>query len=248
MPFSGKTYWIIGASEGLGRALAQALAAKGAKLILSARSEEKLAELAASLPTTVRPLPLDVTDLAQMAKIAETPPAVDGMVYAAGVYWPMRTSEINRNEARQMIDINLTGAINATSAVMGDFLARDAGHLVYIGSLSAYRGLPGAIGYCASKAGLRSLAESVRADLHQTNVKVQIIHPGFIKTRLTDKNDFAMPFIQTPERAAHEVLRAMSKSRFESAFPRPFSWLFQLGAYLPSWLYFRLFGAKNSDF
>ncbi|MEX0337748.1 MAG: SDR family NAD(P)-dependent oxidoreductase, partial [Arenibacterium sp.] len=144
-------------------------------------------------------------------------------------------------EAEAMADINFTGLVRAMGVVVPDMVARDAGHVVITGSLSAFRGLPGAIGYAASKAGTLALAESMYADLRKTGVQVQVANPGFIRTRLTDKNDFTMPFIMEPDDAAQAMFEHMNTDRFKHSFPSPFSWLFRLSTLLPDSIYFRLF-------
>jgi len=127
-------------------------------------------------------------------------------------------------------------------ACVPQMVARDHGHIVITGSLSGFRGLPGAIGYAASKAGTLALAESLHADLWRTGVRVQLANPGFIKTRLTDKNDFKMPFLMTPEEAAQEMFELMcDDGAFARHFPRVFSWLFRGSRFLPNWAYYRLF-------
>jgi short-subunit dehydrogenase len=148
----------------------------------------------------------------------------------------------NGAQALAMADINFTGAFRVLDQVMEAFLAHDAGHIVLTGSLSGFCGLPGAIGYGPSKAGIMALAQSLRADLHRTGIKVQLANPGFIKTRLTDKNTFPMPFIISPEQAADHMLRHMETTRFQYSFPRLFSWVFRGGRFLPERLYFKIFG------
>ena len=121
------------------------------------------------------------------------------------------------------------------AAVLPAMVARGAGHLVITGSLSGFRGLPGALGYAASKAGVMALAESLYADLRGTGVRVQLANPGFIRTRLTAKNDFSMPFLMEPEQAAAEMLALMKSGRFKRSFPMVFSWLFR-GSAIPAGL------------
>ena len=147
----------------------------------------------------------------------------------------------NADEADAMADINFTGLIRAMGVVVPDMVARDAGHIVITGSLSAFRGLPGAIGYAASKAGNKALAESMYADLRKTGIQVQLANPGFIRTRLTDKNEFSMPFIMEAEDVARTMFEFMNTERFEISFARPFAWLFRLSRIMPGWLYYRLF-------
>ncbi len=242
----GKRYWLVGASEGLGRALAHRMSAAGADLILSARDGGTLAALAAELPGQSQILPMDATDPDQVADAVAQLGRIDGLVYLAGVYWPMKAIDWDSARAAQMITVNVNGAIHAVGAVLPQMLARGGGHIVLTGSLSAYRGLPGAIGYGASKAAIMSLAESMHCDLHHTGVDVQLANPGFIRTRLTDKNDFKMPFLMEPDAAARAMLKHMESDRFAVDFPWMFSTVFRLSRLLPEFLYVRLFGARGA--
>jgi short-subunit dehydrogenase len=239
--FAGKTYWLVGASEGLGLALARCLSEAGAKLVLSARNEATLHEAAASLPGKVTILPLDVGASDSVTEAAAQLPDLDGMVFLAGVYWPMRAQDWDAKAAEAMANINFTGCLRTVGAALPAMVAKDRGHIVITGSLSGFRGLPGAIGYAASKAGTMVLAESLYADLRKSGITVQLANPGFIRTRLTAKNDFTMPFIMDPDAAAAIMFRHMSGSRFKISFPTVFSWLFRGGNFLPDWLYYRLF-------
>ncbi|GAW35917.1 putative oxidoreductase [Roseovarius sp. A-2] len=240
--WQGKRYWLVGASEGLGAALAHKISAAGAEVIVSARNAERLEELVQSLPGRARAVAMDARDGASVTEAAAEVGAVDGLVYLAGVYWPMPATEWQAGEVTAMADVNFTGAVRVLGAVIPGMVARDAGHVVLTGSLSGFRGLPGAIGYTASKAGVMNLAESMRADLWRTGVRVQLANPGFIKTRLTDKNNFKMPFLMSPEDAAQEMFELMcDDSAFQRHFPRLFSYLFRLSRFLPDWAYYRLF-------
>jgi short-subunit dehydrogenase len=242
--FRGKRYWLIGASEGLGLALAQKLSAAGAELILSARTEDSLNAAVATLPGPATILPVDVGSSDSVTAAASQLPDLDGMVFLAGVYWPMRAQDWDAKAAEAMADINFTGCIRAVGAALPAMVAKNRGHVVITGSLSGFRGLPGAIGYAASKAGTMVLAESLHADLRKTGVTVQLANPGFIRTRLTAKNDFTMPFIMEPEAAADILFRHMERGGFKISFPTVFSWLFRGGNFLPDALYYRLFPPK----
>lgn len=239
--FAGKTYWLIGASEGLGAALAGKLSAAGANLVLSARNKERLKEVCAALPGKAVAVPMDVGVADDVNRAAQEAGDVDGVVFLAGVYWPFAASDWDADKANAMADINFTGAVRVMGAVVPNFVARDSGHIVLTGSLSGFRGLPGAIGYCASKAGVMSLAESMYADFRKTGIRVQLANPGFVRTRLTDKNDFNMPFIMSPDEAADQMMELMRSRRFKKSFPRLFSLLFRGSQFLPDWLYYRLF-------
>jgi len=236
----GKTYWIVGASEGLGRALAKALDAQGLQLVLSARNSDRLQDLAAQLHSA-RALPMDVGDPASVAAAAEELGVIDGMIYCAGQYEPMTAHNWEADAVEAMWQVNFAGAARVLGHVLPQFIEEDQGHIVLIGSLAGHRGLPGAIGYGASKAALMHLGENLYADLRNTAIKIQVVNPGFIKTRLTEKNAFKMPFIQVPEKAAEHVVGAMRGNRFSTSFPAPFSWLFTVGRYLPGFLFYRIF-------
>lgn len=238
--FEGKTYWLVGASEGLGRSLALKLAGAGARLCLSARCEDRLQELAEELGgDTVAP-PLDARDAESVAAAFDTLPRLDGVIYNAGVYEPTSAQEWDANTVEAMCDINFTGAARVMGKAVPALVEQGGGHIVIVGSLAAFGGLPGAIGYAASKAGAASLAESIRVDLPAPAFNVQLMNPGFIKTRLTDKNDFEMPHLMTPDEAAEYVFKAMQGTRFRTSFPPAFAWRFRLAGLFPDWLYFRV--------
>ena len=239
--WAGKRYWLVGASEGLGAALAHKMSAAGVQLVLSARNEDKLKELAASLPGKSEVVTVDVSDSESVKAAANAVGDIDGVVQIAGVYWPFGAKSWDADQATMMADINFTGAMRLMGAVVPKFVERDAGHIVLTGSLSGFRGLPGAAAYTSSKAGVMTLAESLYADLRKTNVKVQLVNPGFVKTRLTDKNDFNMPFIMEPDEAAREFFEHMNTDAFKRSFPKLFSWVFRGSQFLPDWLYYRLF-------
>lgn len=240
-PLVGKRYWLVGASEGLGLALARKMVNVGAEVIVSARNAERLAEVVEDLGGLAQAVPVDVADRASIEAAASEAGEIDGMVFLAGVYWPMSAQEWRADEAETMADINFTGAVRTVGAVLPAMVERGKGHIVLTGSLSGFRGLPGAIGYGASKAAVMSLAETMYADLRSSGVDVQLANPGFIKTRLTDKNDFKMPFLMAPEDAAEAMLVLMRTRAFKANFPYGFGAMFRLSQFLPDWAYYRLF-------
>ncbi len=240
--WQGKRYWLVGASAGLGAALAHKISSAGAEVIVSARSEGKLAELVDALPGKASYQAMDVQDIDSIRAAVTAVGDVDGIVYLAGAYWPFGAKAWEADHATAMIDVNLTGLVRVLGEVVPGMVAKDAGHIVITSSLTAFRGLPRSIGYTASKAGTMSLAECMYADLRKTGVKVQVINPGFIKTQLTEKNDFKMPFLMEPEAAAQEVFEHMNSDRFKKSFPFAFSMLFRIAQFLPDSLYYRIFG------
>ncbi|GAA5079938.1 SDR family NAD(P)-dependent oxidoreductase [Roseibacterium beibuensis] len=243
--WSGKRYWLIGASEGLGRSLAHQMSRTGVDLVLSARSEDRLQELVADLPGKASYVPIDIADRGSVEAAAKEVGEIDGVVFLAGVYWPIAATEWDAEKVEAMFDINLTGAVRVLGQVVPRFVEKGEGHIVLTGSLSGYRGLPGAIGYSASKAGLFSLAESLHGDLRGTDIHVQIINPGFIRTRLTDKNDFKMPAILEPDEAGRVFFEKMNGGSFASHFPWAFGMIFKLSQLMPAWMYFPLFFKKG---
>jgi len=238
----GKRYWIVGASEGLGRALAHRMSAAGAELVLSARSEDRLRDLVAELPGRALAVACDVASMDSVRAAATQAGELDGVVFLSGVYWPQAAQDWDADQVAAMCDVNFTGCARVLGAVVPGMVARDRGHVVLTGSLSGFRGLPGSIGYSASKAGVMALAECMQADLRKTGVQVQVANPGFIKTRLTEKNDFSMPFLMTPEQAAEAMFDHMQTDTFKVSFPWLFSLLFRGGQLMPDWLWYRLMG------
>jgi short-subunit dehydrogenase len=221
--FQNKTYWIVGASEGLGRALAIQLAKVGAKVIISARSEERLIGLSEEIGSNTMVLPMDVSDRSSVQKAcSKLPRSLDGFIFVSGVYWHMSASSWDEIKAEEMVDINLVGAMRCLAHLVPKFINQGFGHIVLTGSIAGYRGLPGSVGYCASKAGLMSLAETLKIDLAKNKIDVQLLNPGYIKTRLTDKNPYKKIYVMTPEKAAEFSLSHMRSSRFQSSFPRGF--------------------------
>ena len=139
-----------------------------------------------------------------------------------------------------MAQVNYVGTMKLMSTILPRFTSRDRGHIVLTGSLAGFRGLPGAAPYSSSKAGVMSLAESLHADLRGTGVDVQLVNPGFVRTPLTDRNPFPMPFLMDVEPAARRVVRAVAGDRFEITFPRRFAFLMKVLRALPYGLFFAL--------
>ena len=239
--WTAKRYWLVGASDGLGAALAHKLSRAGAEVIVSARSEDKLKALVEELPGRATYQTIDVADNDSVIEAAKAVGDVDGVVFLAGVYWPFGAKEWDADQANAMADINFTGLMRVMGQVVPMMVARDSGHIVITSSLTGFRGLPGSVAYTASKAGTMSLAECMYADLRKTGVQVQVVNPGFIKTQLTDKNDFKMPFLMEPEEAAQAVFEHMSTDKFKKSFPWVFSLVFRLSQFFPDSIYYRIF-------
>ncbi|MGH1465028.1 MAG: SDR family NAD(P)-dependent oxidoreductase [Cognatishimia sp.] len=230
-----ETIWIIGASDGIGTALAREWAHRGARLILSARSQDRLEYLAAELGPQHIPLALDVSDRdcidAAAAKISEISP-LDRVVHLAALYDPGKITDLASDTAAQIVTTNLTGSFHI--AQLAPSLLRAGGQLALCGSVAGYIGLPQGQIYSATKAGVIKLAESLRAEL-SGSVDVRLINPGFVDTRLTQRNTFEMPAMMTPEAAAHAIIYGLNTRRFEIHFPRRLTWGLKLLSALPYW-------------
>jgi len=241
MPMPWKTAWIIGASTGIGRQIALDLAKAGVQVAISARSEAKLAELQVQSDLLL-PFPLDIGDANAISKAyaqmsAQTGP-VDLVIVCAAVWHPMDAKGFDVAKAKQSFDINVGGVHNVLGTVMPSFIERGKGHIAIVASVAGYRGLPQAAAYGSTKAALISLAESLYPDLLRYGVNVSIVNPGFVETPMTEKNDFPMPFIMTPEAASKRIIDGLRKRKFEIAFPWRFVAFLKLARILPYPAYF----------
>ncbi|MCR8726146.1 SDR family NAD(P)-dependent oxidoreductase [Frigidibacter sp. ROC022] len=227
--------WIIGASEGIGAALARAWAGQGARLILSARSSGRLDELSAEFGPGHVALPLDVGDRgsidAAVERIAATGP-LDRVVHLAALYDPGRVEELDPERAARIVTVNLTGSFHV--AQVAPRLLRRGGQLALCGSVAGYIGLPQGQIYSATKAGVINLAESLHVE-QAGRLDVRLISPGFVDTRLTRRNDFDMPGIVSAETAARAIIAGLNRRRFEVHFPRRLTFGLKLLAAMPYW-------------
>jgi short-subunit dehydrogenase len=167
-------------------------------------------------------------------------PRVDLVLVVAGTHQEVRAWQLREQDARALLDVNLMGPINVTAAIVGDLIGQGTGALAIVSSVAAYRGLPKALVYGASKAALVNFAEALYLDLRPRNVGVYLVMPGFVKTPLTDRNDFVMPHLISAEEAAREILGGLRAGRFEIHFPRAFTWRLKLLRLLPYRWYFPL--------
>ena len=238
--------WITGASMGIGEALARRLAQDGAQVIASARSADRLAAVAAASDGRIVAEPLDVTDhaavLAAVERIEAERGPIDVAVLNAGSHQPVTAAEFTADGLRRLMELNVFGVASCLEALMPRMIARGRGRIAVVASVAGYRGLPTSAYYGATKAALINLAESLKFDLDRAGVMLQLIDPGFVRTPLTDKNDFPMPFLITAELAADRIAQGLKSGRFEIAFPRPFVLFLKLLRILPYALYFPLVG------
>jgi short-subunit dehydrogenase len=232
--------WLIGASSGIGLALAKALAVLGAHVIVSARNEAALIALAREYPQC-QVLALDVTDAHAVQAAAHTIVAeqpLDLVCYCVGQYQPMRATAFDSNIAQQLTEVNLVGAYHVLNAVIPHMLANKQGHLSLVSSVAGYRGLPQSIAYGPAKAALINLAETLYIDLKPQGLDVSVINPGFVQTPMTDQNDFEMPALISAEEAAQHILQGWMRGEFEIHFPKRFTRWLKLLQLLPYRWYF----------
>ncbi len=237
--------WIVGASEGIGAALAIRLAKDGKRCAVSARSGDRLDALVKTFAGTGHlAIVADVSDSASLAAayahIEAEWGGLDTMIYSAGAYEPMSAKQLNIGSVETMLDTNLTGAFRAVAVVLPTMLARGQGRIVLLGSVAGYRGLGNAMGYGASKAGINHFAENLKLDLSDTAIRVQLVSPGFVRTRLTEKNTFHMPFLMEAEASADAIADGLLSAKFEIHFPKKLSLFLKLLSVLPAPLYFRM--------
>jgi NAD(P)-dependent dehydrogenase (short-subunit alcohol dehydrogenase family) len=243
----GKRVWLLGASSGIGAALARALLSEGARVAVSARSAAKLEALVRDRPAGLV-LPCDVADPGSIAAAWQSLlhhwQGVDLAIYIAGDYVPMRAWALDMAAAQRMIDVNLVGAVNFAACVVPQLLAQDnapvKGEIAFVASVAGYRGLPKSLIYGPTKAALINFAEALAIDLQPRGVGVRLINPGFVATPLTAGNDFAMPALQSSEEAAASIIAGYRSSAFEIHFPKRFTYVMKLLALLPARLYFPL--------
>lgn len=228
----GRRVWLVGASTGIGAAFARALAAQGAMLAVSARSGDKLRELGIDGALI---LPCDATDAASLHAAHEALRAawgeVDLAVYLAGDYVPMRADDFDLAIAEKVVAVNFNGAMRLAATVLPRLSS--GGGIAFAASAAGYRGLPKALAYGPSKAALIHFAECLWYDLNPKGIGVWVVNPGFVATRLTDRNDFAMPALLTPEQAAVAMVQGFASGHFEIHFPRRFTRVMKLIAHLP---------------
>lgn len=239
--WQGKRVWIVGASSGIGEALAQRLRREGARLALTARDEDALRKVAAPGELV---LPADVTDVESLRAandlLLRQFGGVDLVVYCAGVYTPMRAWEIDLPVVRETIEINLLGVYNLLNLVIPTFSETGSGAICLVSSVAGYSGLPKALAYGPSKAALNNLVQILYTDLAPRGIGVYLVNPGFVATRLTRKNDFRMPSLMTPESAADAIVAGLARGRFEIRFPNMFTFWMKSLSRLPDRLRFYL--------
>ena len=239
-----KKIWITGASSGIGRALAIKYANEGWVVAASARRVELLNEL--SKNKNIRSFPLDVgkfDDVKEVfSKIIKSLNQIDLCIFSSGIYERHLEKEINVESIKKTFEINYLGTVNCVKAVESYFKNKKEGHLAIVSSPVGYRGLPKSTGYTPSKAALNNFTQGIYFDFKRSNVKITLISPGFIKTPLTDKNEFPMPFLRSADYAANKIFDGLKKNTFEIIFPPQIAFMYWIFRILPNRIYNFLIG------
>jgi short-subunit dehydrogenase len=240
----GACVWLTGASSGIGEALAYELAQRGAKVAVTARRAEVLDAMVERIRAqggSVASFPGDVLDLEQMKRIVGDIEAtfgpIDLAIPNAGTHVFTVPEQFNSQEYLSLMQINFGGMLHCIEAVLPGMLQRGKGAIAPMASLAGYRGLPRAAAYGASKAAMIHFSESIRFHLRSKGIVISIVNPGFVKTPLTDKNDFRMPFLVTAEKAAKIICNGIERGKREIAFPFPFNWVLKIARVLPDPVY-----------
>ena len=241
-----KTIWITGGSTGIGKALAIKFANKGWNVAVSARRVELLDELSKNYEN-ISSFPLDVTDKTKCIEVFNQIKTnfenIDICFFSTGTWNPKKEKEIDVEQMEDVFKVNFFGTVNSIKAVEQYYRERKNGIITIVSSIAGYRGLPNSTGYGPSKSALNNLTESLYFDFKRYNVRVCLVSPGFIKTPMTDKNDFKMPFLKTPEFAADQIYDGLiNKNVFEIHFPKALTLTLKFFSFLPSKLYFKLVG------
>ena len=236
----GKRVWLVGASTGIGRALAEQLHALGATVIVSARKMDALQAFADQHPGSIA-LPLDVSEGPAVKAAAEAAMAagpLDLVCYCAGHYQAMRATAIDLPDLLRHHEVNTVGALHVLAAITPAMVARGQGHISLVSSVAGFRGLPQSLAYGPTKAALINLAETLYLDLQPRGLGVSVINPGFVETPLTAQNEFHMPALISPQQAAQAILQGWAKGEFDIHFPKRFTLVMKLLRLLPYRLYF----------
>ena len=241
-----KIIWITGGSTGIGKALAIKFASKGWNVAISARRENLLKEISDN-NENIYGFPLDVTDKLKCKEVFEQIKnkfgGVDICFFSTGTWNPIKEKDIDVKQIEDVFKVNFFGTLNSIKAVEEYFKTKKRGIITIVSSIAGYRGLPNSTGYGPSKSALNNLAESLYFDFKRSNVRVCLVSPGFIKTPMTDKNDFKMPFLKTTEYAAEKIYDGLiNKNIFEIHFPKSLTLILKVLSFVPSKIYFGLVG------
>ena len=235
-----KKVWITGASSGIGKAVAEKFAKENWKVAISARREELLNEMAKD--KNIFAYPTDVTDQDKIQetfnKILKDFGNIDLCIFSSGTYERKSEKGLNVGNIKKVMEVNFLGVVSCVKTVQEYFQNKKSGHISIVSSPVGYRGLPKSSGYTASKASLNNFTQGMYFDFKKFNVRVTLISPGFIKTALTDKNEFKMPFLKNTNYAAEKIYNGLvNKKDFEIIFPPQIALIYKIFQILPNRVY-----------
>ncbi len=235
-----KKVWITGASSGIGKAVAEKFAKENWKVAISARREELLNEMAKN--KNIFAYPTDVTNQDKIQetfnKILQDFGSIDLCIFSSGTYERKSEKGLNVDNIKKVMEVNFLGVVSCVKAVQEYFQIKKSGHISIVSSPVGYRGLPKSSGYTASKASLNNFTQGIYFDFKRFDVRVTLISPGFIKTALTDKNEFKMPFLKNTSYAAEKIYDGLiNKKAFEIIFPPPIALIYKIFQILPNRVY-----------
>ena len=246
--YNNKNILVIGGSFGIGEELCKELSNLGSNLAIVARSKDKIDNLCKTLNGKHLSIATDVSKKSDLNKLSATLgkkwKKIDIAIFCVGTYQPMNIDNFDLQKAENIIDINLNSFLNFIDSFLPLLKEKKISHLAIISSVAGYFGMPNSLTYGASKAALSNLSESLFHELRKYETKVQLINPGFVKTRLTDQNNFKMPGIISANKAAKLIIKQLPKNRFEIKFPFIFTSLVKILSILPYKI--RFFLLKNA--
>ncbi len=245
---TSRVAWCTGAGKGIGRSLALELAQRGWVVAASSRTVSDLDQLADDAKQRSRgrifPYPLDVVDATAnertAAAIRADLGAIDLAVLNAGTHIPVNARNFSVEPFRTLLETNILGVVNGIAAVLPQMRERASGHIAVVASVAGYCGLPSAAAYGATKAALITMCEALKPELDTMGIAISVVNPGFVRTPLTDKNPFPMPFLIDADVAARRIADGLARGRFEVAFPWPMVTLLKLLRTLPYPLFFAI--------
>ncbi|HEY7157209.1 MAG TPA: SDR family NAD(P)-dependent oxidoreductase [Gemmataceae bacterium] len=252
MSFAGQVVVVTGASSGIGWALARVLAAEGCKVGLVARRREPLADLATEIEKTGGVAAFATGDVAERGQaiaaiheVAGRLGPIDLLIANAGVGAPTTIEPFNVADVEKMFRVNVLGMVYSLEAVLPQMLERRRGHLAAVSSIAAYKGLPGESAYTSSKAAVNVFMDGLRVQLRSKGIAVTTICPGFVKTPMTEVNEFKMPWLLSADEAARRIVHALKRKRKVYNFPWQMSLFMKFARWAPDWLVERMMHSYN---
>jgi len=243
MDLSGKVAWVVGASSGIGAAVARELQSRGARVAISARRQDQLDEVSGGQMLAVT---ADVTDAASVSaaatRVRDELGPIDLVILSAGYWKQMEAAAWDTETFNRHVQVNLVGMSNSIAAVLPDMLARRGGVIAGVSSVAGFRGLSGSEAYGATKAAQIVMLESLRIQVARAGVRVTTICPGFVRTDLTADNPFPMPFIIDPDTAGRAICDGLERDRTEIVFPLRMALLMKAARLVPVGLWSAFWG------